>query len=108
MGVQLVVAMLASRRFRGVLNRFELREQSRLPLALVLLLSAGIALEVRYFSPAVLPISSSDATLPEVYDQLLADTVEGAVLDFTAEHLIWSGTIYVWAQSKHERPVPGD
>ena len=106
MGVQLVVALLASEGFRGVLNRFRLREQSRFPLLLVLLLSIAIGLEVRYFSPAVLPISSSDATLPEVYDQLVEEPADGAVLDLPLSIPNLERAIYVWAQSKHERPVP--
>jgi hypothetical protein len=102
MGVQLALAMLAAHGLRHLLRR---RAQP-VRIGLALALGTLALVEIATTTPARLPVPSSDATIPALYDDLAADPTPGAVLDLPMTVPNLERAVYVWYQSAHGRPVP--
>ena len=96
-GVQLALAIMASLGFR-LINR-----KLSKPFLLLGLVASLVMLEVRFFSPASIPIPASHAKTPSAYFDLQGQ--DGAILDLPLTPPL-ERAVYVWYQNVHQRPVP--
>jgi len=101
-GVSMALSVIAAAGLRHLLRNVGTR--ARL-MTLGVLASLGI-MEFALASPAVLPIPTSDATIPAAYQEIALDPEPGAVLDLPMAVPNLERAVYVWYQAVHGRPVP--
>lgn len=98
-GVSLAVGVLGA---LALARRVERQRQ----LLAAAALSAAFLAEIALFSPARLPVPTSDAALPASCEILAADPAPGAVLDLPLALPNLERAVYLWYQTCHGRPVP--
>lgn len=101
-GVSLAVSMLAAHGLRHATRTRAVSTRVGVAVGLGLLMVA----EVARYSPAPVPVPTSDARIPEAYSKMAGDPVRGAVLDLPLTVPNLERAIYVWFQAAHRRPVP--
>lgn len=84
---------------------FEDRAGLRWALVLALLIGGGRLAETLLASPAVFPLPTSVASIPEVYDDL-GTSEQGALLDLPASLQVLDRSRYTLYQVEHGRPIP--
>ncbi len=101
-GVSLSLSIIGAAGLRHLLRNVG----SRGRLATVGLLCCVGLVEFSFASPASLPVPTSDASIPEAYEEIARDPEPGAVLDLPMAVPNLERAVYVWYQSVHRRPVP--
>ncbi len=101
-GVSLALSVIAASGVRHVMRN----ATPFVRWAAVVVVCVGTLVEYTLFSPAQLPIPTSDATIPAAYTEIAADPEEGGVIDMPMTLPNLERAVYVWYQSEHGRPVP--
>ncbi len=101
-GVSLAVSLIAAHGLRHMTRHAGRTTR----MGVVTALSILALVEIRYASPATLPVPVSDAVIPKAYTEMAADPEPGAVLDLPMAVPNLERAVYVWYQTEHERPVP--
>lgn len=101
-GVSLAISIVAASGTRHLLRNSSMRVRCS---AVAVIICASL-MEIYWFSPAALPIPTSEATVPAAYTEIAADPKEGGVLDLPMTLPNLERAVYVWYQSVHKRPVP--
>jgi hypothetical protein len=101
-GVSLSVSVVAAAGVRHGLRNARPQVRQIVVGALCLLALAEFA----FFSPAQIPIPTSDAAIPQAYTEIAADPEMGGVIDLPLTLPNLERAVYVWYQTEHGRPVP--
>ena len=101
-GVELGLGILAAAALAGQLRGRPRWERWIIGVAAAVLVVA----ETWLFSPAQLPVATSNARLPEGYAHVIEDDTEGALLDLPIGFPLLERAVYNWYQIHHGRPIP--
>jgi hypothetical protein len=101
-GVSLSVSVVAAAGVRHGLRNARPQVRQIVVGALCLLALAEFA----FFSPAQIPVPTSDAAIPQAYTEIAADPEMGGVIDLPLTLPNLERAVYVWYQTEHGRPVP--
>ena len=101
-GVSLAISVIAASGLRHMLRNVSLRGR----LVVMVVLACLTMLEFTYASPASVPVPTSEAHIPQAYEEIARDPEPGAVLDLPMAVPNLERAVYVWYQAVHNRPVP--